>query len=411
MIGPRSGLPTLRQVLSRVHFRVTLFAVGIAGLTVLLAGFAAIGTYAQQNLKLISQTAGYSVAPAIVFDDAEAARASIAPLAQSGGVAEIAIVTRSGQVLAEWHKPADAGSGLVGRLAERLFFAKPMLAPVEHNGAVIGTVRVRGDAQVIAHYIRAGILGTLACLVITAIASWFLAGRLQLSVIAPLKAIADVAHAVRAEGAFDRRAPAASIREIDMLRNDFNALLAELEEWRHHVRRENEALSHLAAHDPLTELPNRAQFEQQVAIALAQAKRSGAPFAILYADGDGFKAVNDRYGHAAGDAVLIETAARLHACIRAGDMAARLGGDEFAMLLAAPGDADAVGRVSAAIAAAMAVPVELPSGESVVIGLSIGAAVYPRDGADVAALMNCADLDMYAAKEARRADREGVESR
>lgn len=255
MIGPRSGLPTLRQVLSRVHFRVTLFAVGIAGLTVLLAGFAAIGTYAQQNLKLISQTAGYSVAPAIVFDDAEAARASIAPLAQSGGVAEIAIVTRSGQVLAEWHKPADAGSGLVGRLAERLFFAKPMLAPVEHNGAVIGTVRVRGDAQVIAHYIRAGILGTLACLVITAIASWFLAGRLQLSVIAPLKAIADVAHAVRAEGAFDRRAPAASIREIDMLRNDFNALLAELEEWRHHVRRENEALSHLAAHDPRPNCP------------------------------------------------------------------------------------------------------------------------------------------------------------
>lgn len=121
--------------------------------------------------------------------------------------------------------------------------------------------------------------------------------------------------------------------------------------------------------------------------------------------------MNDRYGHAAGDAVLIETAARLRACIRAGDMAARLGGDEFAMLLAAPGDADAVGRVGAAIAAAMAVPVDLPSGESVVIGLSIGAAVYPRDGADVAALMNCADLDMYAAKEARRADREGVESR
>lgn len=409
MSNATASLPTLRQVLSRVHFRVTLVAVGFAGLTVLLAGFATIGIYAHQNLRLIAQTASYSVAPAIVFDDAEAARASIAPLERIDGVAEIAVLAPGGHTLVTWQK--HGGSGILGELAERLFFRSPVVAPVEHNGVIVGTVRVRGDGDVIAKHIWAGIAGTFACLFVTAVASHLLAGRLQMSIIKPLQQIAGVAHAVRAEGAFDRRAPPATIREIDGLRNDFNTLLTELEEWRHHLRRENEALSHRAAHDPLTDLPNRAQFEQQIAITLAQAGRSETPFAILYADGDGFKAVNDHHGHAAGDAVLIEIAARLRSCIRAGDIAARLGGDEFAVLLAAPGDADAVERIAAAIADRMADPIVLPSGEAAAIGLSIGAAVYPQDGADVATLLNRADANMYAAKHGRQVERKGARSR
>ncbi|WP_034156742.1 diguanylate cyclase domain-containing protein [Sphingomonas sp. ERG5] len=396
-------LPTLRQVLTRVHFRVTLFAVGIAGLTVLLTGFTTVGLYAKQNLKLIAQTASYSVAPAIIFDDADAARRSIAPLASTDGIAEITVSVNGGRILAQWKSPVRPAPWLsVNRIVEALYFTDPTIAPVVHEGVRIGEVRVRGRTGLISGYIQAGLLGTLACLIVTGIATFLLARHLQGEVIAPLRAIAAVAHAVRVDRAFDRRAPKATILEVDTLRDDFNALLAELEQWQHRLRYENETLSHRATHDALTGLPNRALFDQQLAAMLEQAIRDGTTFAVLYADGNGFKQVNDRFGHAAGDVVLAEIGVRLRAGLRAQDLAARLGGDEFGLLLAAPSDLAAVSRVREGIAAAMALPIDLPSGEQVSVSLSIGAAVYPRDGADVAALIHHADSEMFAAKRSTR---------
>lgn len=397
------NLPTLRGVLSRVHFLVTLFAVGITGLTVLVAGLATIGLYARQNLVLIAQTASYSVAPSIVFDDGEAARQSIAPLAAVDGVGAITVLTANGHTLAETRRFATVPDA-VEAMTERLFFAVPTEAAVLHNGAIVGTVRVRGDAAMIARYIRAGIIGTIVCLLITAVATYLLAERLQMAIIAPLKAIASVAHAVRADRVFDRRAPAAGIEEIEVLRNDFNALLSELEEWRHHLRRENEALSHRATHDALTGLPNRARFEQALTRIIDRAARDATPFAVLYADADRFKSVNDRFGHAAGDAVLIEIATRLGACLRPNDIAARLGGDEFAVVLAAPCDRAEMLRLRRRVESSMAEPVRLPDGSLLAMTLSIGAAAYPDDSADVAGLINHADAGMYAAKHVRRTD-------
>ncbi|MFA6113883.1 MAG: diguanylate cyclase [Sphingomonas sp.] len=400
--APRQ-LPTLRAVLARVHFRVTLFAVGMAGLTVLLAGFATIAGYAQQNLHLIAQSASYTVAPAVIFDDPDAARDSIAPLAAANGVAEITVVaSRGGRELVRLGHGREERDMLgIDGLTERLVFPTIVTAPVVHRGVTIGEVRVRGDPTVVAGYIRSGLAGALACLVITAIATHFLASRLQQSVIGPLREIAAVAHSVREERSFGRRAPPAEIAEIDALGDDFNALLGELDKWHAHLRREHEELSHQARHDTLTDLPNRADFEHRLAVSLEQGLSDGEPFAILYLDGDGFKAVNDRYGHAAGDHVLVEIAARLKASVRAQDIAARLGGDEFAVLLPAPSGREAVTRICDSLAQRMAEPIALSSGEALVLGLSVGAAVFPEDGRDATALLEAADAGMYASKLAR----------
>ncbi|MET0307239.1 MAG: diguanylate cyclase [Sphingomonas sp.] len=402
-------LPTLRQVLSRVHFRVTLFAVGISGLTVLLSGFAALGIYAQQNLALIAQTASYNVAPAVVFFDRDAAQQAIDPLAATKGVAAITVVMRNDIAFVE-RRMAGAHSDVswIEWAADRLFFPEPAVSPIVHNGQTIGQVRVQGDATIIAGYIRTGLAGALACLIVTAIATWFLARKLQQSVVAPLQAIAAVAHAVRADRELGRRAPEARIREIESLRDDFNALLAELEQWHGHLRSENETLNHRATHDALTGLPNRCCFDEQLAAMLEQARRDGSSFAVLYADGDGFKGVNDQYGHAAGDAVLVAIADRLRIGLRARDMAARLGGDEFAILLAAPSGAEAVARVRETLHVQMAAPIALPGGARVTVGLSIGAAVFPRDGDDVGALVNHADIEMLASKPLHPVKRKGA---
>jgi len=399
-------LPSLRRVLARMHLRVTLFAVGLTGLTVLLAGFAAIGAYAGQNLHLIGRSAGYSAAPAIVFDDPVAARQSIAPLLEPG-VAAITLLKPDGTVLAMVEREATDQS-LARWIADRLFFDDPVDEPVIHLGTRIGTVRVRGEGSAVAAYIRDGILGTLVCLVLTGLAAWLLSRRLRADIVTPLGAIADAAHRFRRDETLDARVPPASIREVEALRTDFNALIAEVADWRQHLRRENETLNHKASHDSLTSLPNRAYFERRAAEMMAEARTGDASFVLLYVDGDSFKPINDRHGHAAGDAVLVETAARIRGCLRARDVAARLGGDEFAVLLAAPSGADAAERVIREIAARMADPIRLPSGDAVTMTLSIGAAIYPGDGQDLAALINRADAAMYAAKGSLRARQQGV---
>lgn len=398
-------LPSLRRVLARIHLRVTLFAVGLTGLTVLFAGFAAIGAYAGQNLHLIGRSAGYSAAPALVFDDVHAARQSIAPLLEPG-VAEIVLLREDGTALAAVER-AGQDESLARMLADRLFFAAPVEEPVTHLGRRIGTVRVRGEGSAVAAYIRDGFLGTLVCLVITGFAAYLLARRLRADIVEPLNAIAEVAHSFRREEALDRRVPPASIREVEALRTDFNALIAELADWRQHMRRENETLSHRASHDALTGLPNRAFFERKAAEMIAEAHAGEASFVLLYADGNQFKQINDSHGHAAGDRVLVEVAARIRACLRARDVAVRLGGDEFAILLAAPSGSDAAERVAGEIAARMAEPIQLTRGKTVTMSLSIGAAIYPADGRDLAALVHRADTAMYAAKDSRRTHSKG----
>jgi len=327
-------LPTLRQVLAGVHFRVTLFAVAMAGITVLLTGVATIVATSRNNLQLVAQSASYTVAPAVIFGDRHAAREGLIPFARDG-VAAIRVTSNDGHLLASWQRPASPHFSIARPIAA-LFFAAPITAPVKLGDRVVGQVAVSGDARDIAGYIGSGAAGALACLIITAIAARLLAQRLQSSVIEPLAAIAEVAHAVSADRAFERRAPPSTIAEIDALSGDFNSLLAELDDWHRQLRRENEQLSHSAAHDALTGLPNRAHFEQRLAGMLVQAGASNQSFALLYLDGNEFKAINDRYGHRAGDAVLVEVAERLRQCLRAGDLAARLGGDEFGLLLAAP---------------------------------------------------------------------------
>ena len=157
----------------------------------------------------------------------------------------------------------------------------------------------------------------------------------------------------------------------------------------------------LARHDMLTELPNRALFEDRLNIALAQAERSGARVALLMIDLDGFKAVNDTLGHAAGDAVLIEVATRLRACIRPGDTVARLGGDEFVIIIPDSKRAAAADLVAIRVLEALAAPMRLET-ESRSITCSIGIAIHPDNTADQQSLLRQADAAMYMAKQGGR---------
>jgi diguanylate cyclase (GGDEF)-like protein/PAS domain S-box-containing protein len=162
-----------------------------------------------------------------------------------------------------------------------------------------------------------------------------------------------------------------------------------------------EQVLYQAQHDPLTRLPNRALFQDRLEQALRLAQRKRWSAGLLFLDLDRFKDVNDRLGHAAGDALLVEVGARLAGAVRASDTAARIGGDEFAVVLThlnRPEDAELVARK---VLAAMAAPIVL-QGEAYAITVSIGVALYPGDGADAEALLKAADGAMFRAKQGGR---------
>jgi diguanylate cyclase (GGDEF)-like protein len=162
-----------------------------------------------------------------------------------------------------------------------------------------------------------------------------------------------------------------------------------------------EELRHQAMHDPLTGLPNRTLFLDRTQHALHLAARNGLWPAVLYIDLDGFKPVNDTYGHEAGDVLLRIFAERLHGCLRAADTAARLGGDEFAVLLHGPIDTAGVTRVLERIRAELDRPVDLGGGRLATVGASIGVATGDAD-TDVDTLIRHADVAMYTAKRGGR---------
>ena len=163
------------------------------------------------------------------------------------------------------------------------------------------------------------------------------------------------------------------------------------------LRRQALLREHQALHDSLTGLPNRAAFLAAVDRLLGEGRRA----TVVLLDLDGFKGVNDTYGHAAGDALLTEVAVRLRAQLRPGEVAARLGGDEFALLLGgAPDRVELCGRLDGLVSVLCAA-VEL-DGMRVSVGASTGTAQAPAQGSSVDRLMRAADEAMYRCKRTRR---------
>ena len=181
-----------------------------------------------------------------------------------------------------------------------------------------------------------------------------------------------------------------------------NAAITEVTASRAQREQLQDDLAHQAAHDPLTALANRARTLELVHAALHRARRSGVLVGLLFVDLDHFKAVNDTFGHRSGDDVLRETAARMLALVRAGDVVGRLGGDEFVVLVESPASEAALVELAERLVASVATPVQT-GGRTVAVGASVGVAVARDGNADAAALLHDADVAAYRAKAGGRA--------
>ena len=157
-------------------------------------------------------------------------------------------------------------------------------------------------------------------------------------------------------------------------------------------------LERIAHYDALTGVPNRVLLSDRMSQAIAQTRRTGTLMAVGYLDLDGFKPINDRHGHAAGDRLLVEMAQRMRECLRGGDTVARVGGDEFILLLLGLEGIDEAEAALRRILDAIARPL-LVGEETTTVSASLGVTLYPLDDADADTLLRHADQAMYQAKQ------------
>ncbi len=166
-------------------------------------------------------------------------------------------------------------------------------------------------------------------------------------------------------------------------------------------RQAEQQVHHLAYHDTLTGLPNRALFLDRLHMAIARAHRHGEHLAVFFVDLDHFKVINDSLGHSVGDLLLQEVGSRLRRALREEDTVARLGGDEFTLIVPGLVDAAALSALARKIQRAIKEPVQV-AGRELTVSASLGLGLYPADGTTPEALLQNADVAMYRAKELGR---------
>lgn len=225
-----------------------------------------------------------------------------------------------------------------------------------------------------------------------AVLGWLLSGYFT----RPLRQIAEAADRLSA-GETSEIPDFKGTRELELLSQSLRRMVDSLT----HQQTALGVMENLAHHDPLTGLPNRVALEKYLPRAQQRSQASQNSLALLYLDLDGFKPVNDQFGHAAGDQLLREMAVRLRSCLREGDLVARLGGDEFLMVLQVP-SSDALQQAQLIAERALKTlgePVALDQ-RFAQVGCSIGGALWPLDSSNLSEVLELADQALYRAKHA-----------
>ena len=397
---------TLDSVLRRAHLSVSLIAVLAAGLTLTAVALLALRVYSDRNLRLVARSMSYTVEGAVVFGDALVAKEALALIGVNEDIDQAQVSDKAGKVLARWERGEHGTRYYIERALTGWMLPDSLTLPVMRNNQAIGSLTLVPHSRSLLPFLLSGLSCLLACLVLSLVVAVRLSRRMETEITSPLRHLAETAHRVRRDRSFELRVPPANIAELNQLNDDFNALLDELEAWQSHLQKEHASLSHRANHDSLTGLSNRAFMEAELERAILEARIGNGKVAVLFLDSDRFKYINDTFGHASGDHVLVTIAARIKQQLREGDLVARLGGDEFAIVLKPLRNSSDAMHIADNIIAAMAQAIELPTGNSIVSSLTIGVAVFPDHAIDAVSLVGAADEAMYRAKQAQRGTRQ-----
>lgn len=391
--------PTFKRTLRRISMISVVITMTLIWLLLSIASVVTLKQYAQKNLELTSATMSRSLEASLVFNDAAAATETLAMLGKQGQFAVAEVLDAQGKRFARWSWNPNDNPDALGTLVSRRLFPTPAVQPVLHNGHAIGEVRITARDSLISHFIWMSFAVLTGCILFAAFVALSITQSLHNGIVNALQNITDVVHDVKSNRNFSRRVEEERIEEFHRFGQDFNSLLDEMEEWQLKLQARNAQLMRTAMHDPLTGLANRAAFRNSIA-ALMKDSSAQTNSALLFLDGDDFKLINDTWGHAAGDCVLIEVANRMVEFGAKRHQSYRLGGDEFAMILYGVHSATDVQQLCAALSLQFLRPYDLHNGNTANMSLSIGFALT-WENTSVEALLEQADRNMYLVKNQR----------
>ena len=392
-------------LVSHGQWRVALFTLACAGLLMVAAGLYVSREYELRSMTLVARSIALAGEPAVRFNDKPAMLALIEQLAAPAQLAEVTVFDRRGTPWLHYERPRADIADAWARQLERTFVARAAIAPVDPADDALGRISLRSDGRTLLRYLTLALLSLALCAGAAALTVRAYSRRVAATLVGPIGGLATLTRAVRETRLFDRRASRVNVREIDALADDFNALLSELQSQQRMIeanqatlQHANESLRMVSQHDSLTLLPNRAYLNERVAEVIANCRAGNRRAGLAFIDSDRFKQVNDRFGHAAGDALLVELAKRLRAAVRESDFVARLGGDEFVIVITPLDDALKIEHVVRRIRRVLEPAALLPNGQHHTISVSIGVAIFPDHADTVEGLFKVADEAMYRAK-------------
>ncbi|MFZ5524009.1 MAG: bifunctional diguanylate cyclase/phosphodiesterase [Pseudomonadota bacterium] len=397
---------------------INLLIVGLFTLMITInLGFYMLGSLLddyEKKASTLSRVLTENLNSALLFNDVKATQDVLNSLGSVPDVVHATIYDKSGHMFASYASannpvelPPEFDQSLFeqrARLGQPLQgFAMPIMSAAL-DGEQIGTITMHLDLseayRVLYRQIGVMLLGGLVIL----IAVSTLLTKLQEVITQPLLNLTDVMRKVGKEGDLSARADISSRDEIGEMAGVFNEMVEKLSHRENSLQIElnerrhiEEKLSEIAHFDPITNLPNRHSFDNQIARVLLNYKYDLQEFALMYIDLDNFKYVNDTFGHHLGDLLLSRIAERMRKSLRQGDFVARLGGDEFAIIMSDFSDNSQIREVAEKLLAAMKTPFTL-EGREVFIGASIGISICPANGNDSESLKRQADSAMYLAK-------------
>ena len=414
--------------------RLTRLSVAVMGAALLLSSLAlAVWVHhslrdaqlrsAEQSAQLLAE----NLAPALAFHDRAATRDALIAFSRREGLQSL-IVRQSGEPGGETfvHWPAAAASVPWSEAVRQVDWqGLRLVVPVQLQGERIGSLAWAESFEALNATLLRLAAGGLAVLGLALLGAGLLLRWTQRRALAPLVALSRLAERVASSQDYSLRAPVREDDEVGRLAERFNGMLRRIEVWHEDMneqlaqeRQTGQAMQQLAHRDALTGLPNRLAFEltlERLFVDLHHPQHVGGQrMALLFIDLDNFKQVNDRCGHAAGDAVLVEVCRRMSAVLRSSDTLFRLGGDEFALLVADVASPIAVEQLAERLIACVREPLAV-QGQIQPVGATAGLAFVPDDATDPQSLLHAADAAMYAAKHAgkntyRRASRDASAS-
>lgn len=321
---------TLHQLFTRSQLTIFVLTFTICSAIFLVISTYTMNAYAKSSLNILTEALNERIQPAVVFNDRLTINQILNEYIQQYPIRAIEINTPDNSVLAHAEQK-DLQQFSSQSFLDHLFYSQPIYMNIEHNQQNFGKLIVYGNSSELVIFFHKILLALLIGFTLLLATAYWAVNSVYQYLMQSIRMIVESAQTISVKKNYNMRVSSSDIQELQALSTAFNGLLSEIEQSNRTLLSENNKLLHQSKHDPLTILPNRSFFYQELFKLFEAAEPQNA--AVLLLDLNHFKNVNEKFGHLAGDAVLRASSYCVKKVLPEDAFFSRLGGDEFAIIL------------------------------------------------------------------------------